>query len=188
MVASARGERRDRLAGAQGADRAVRVADGIPIHFEASFRNGDDPVLRDAAACVEPLLDGPVTGQRVVGHLDDEQRRGRVRIQVVELVALHDRNVRFRLRVAARRQRHLDAHVTAAAERAAEQSGGTRGYGGVPTALRRHREDFAIDQLDPVVRTENASLDRAVVGLPAPAVGPGCGVGHLCRLTLRACR
>ena len=100
-------QRCDGVAGGVARDGRVPVGSRVAVDLKRSIGDGDDPVLADAAACVEPLLDRPVPLERFVGDLDDEQRRRRVDVLVVPDGAADDSDVGFGLGVVAGGERVL---------------------------------------------------------------------------------
>ena len=162
-------------------------APGSRVDLEAGGRQRENPVLRDAATRIEPLLDGTVPSQRIVRDFDDQSRTGGVGVAIVAGVAFDHGDVGLGLGAVVEGQRQLRAHVVAGAEHAPQGILDKAHRRRMPATLRSHREECSIDQLDPCLRSEHAGRDGAVVLDAAPVTGwKGCfGHGSLDRSSLR---
>src|SRR5438876_994235 len=94
------GEGADAIAGLQHAHRRVAPASrggalGIAINPEDAAQEVHDPVVGDARAGVQTALAVSIAGEGRVGYLDDEDRRGGMRIEVVLDSPANDRDVRL---------------------------------------------------------------------------------------------
>ena len=140
-----------------------RGAHRLSIDLEHLVDKVDDPVLGDLRTRVQAALAQPVDRERRLGDLDDQGRPRRMGVQVVSRLARHDDGVRLGLRLVIESDRLLFAHVVGRAERLLERGAHEDDDGCVAPALWLAGNEQAVEQLDPVLRAEDADVDETVV-------------------------
>src|SRR4029453_14412420 len=134
----------------------------------------DHPVLRNAGLGIEAELRGAVVGQRAVGHFDQEKGvlGPGLTLFVRHAPAAEDSQIRLGLGVLAEHNGVLHPHEGTAGQPCDQELVEVANECPVATVDGRHRDDFALDQLDAVVFAENTDLGHPVVLRPRET--PSC--------------
>jgi MFS family permease len=158
-------ERRHRLAGPVPRHAGIAVGARLPVDLDRAVHRQAEPELCDAGPGIEARLDEPVEADGRVGHLDRQQDV----LGGGKLPAVGDGpwpqqdQIRLRLRAGPDDHGVLRRDDGAVAEPGEEQPVGVDHTAGVSRTDRRHLDDLTLDQLDALVRTEDAGLRHAVV-------------------------
>ena len=177
-----RDERGEAIGGAEVVRVAVAVRRRLAEHPGRQPNRVNDPKLANAEAGVKRRLAADIVAERRVRDLDDEQNI--VSSEAGYAARLRkDDDVRFEIRVFAETERGRDGEIDIAFREAIPSIRQRCLDDFMMVSLRRHRNQFPPDQLDPLVLLHHAGGDHCLHfgGREAPARQTfGCGCGELC--------
>ncbi len=132
----------------------------------------DDPDFAHAGSGVSAQLRAAVGLDRALGYLDHQQgiRRQRQAFRIPGVRSAQQHDVRLRFGVRPQFDRILHVHDGAAGKLARQQRVQRTHRECVRRTDRRHRDQHAVEQFDPLVGVEHAGFAHAVVLVEADAV------------------
>src|SRR5882724_1630458 len=143
--------------------------DGPPVYFRDAIDEIHDPVVIQTRASVQATLVLPVEGQARLRDLDDERGPRRVAAAEAPPIARHDRDIGLGLRLGVELDGTLRPYEPARLQRRPESVFHEADRGVVSAAQGLAHDELAADELERLVREEDADIDQSVVLRTGPA-------------------
>src|SRR5256712_4231887 len=163
----------DLLRGVAPAERRRRVRDRPSVDFQNAIDQVHDPVVLQTSASVEAALVLPVEGEARLRDLDDERGPRGMLTAVAPTSAARDRDVGLWLGLVVELDGPLGPHQPARLERSAESVLYEPDRRVVGAVLGLAHDELAPQELEGLVRAEDADVDQALVLRTGPAPRAG---------------